>query len=881
MKRTSLLCGIAALSLAHQALAQDIPTGPSYPTNTTRPSTTTPRPRPVPQGGGMIIEPPTQQTNNQRQEPVAIATLDQQLERGWITQQQYDVLQNQIAGSVATMLAHVRRNASDAAGAQRTLNDSMLTSIASFGTSNPDTAALLAQMGYTPSPSGDPEENRRRAEAALSVIQNSVRSEQNAGNIVRPVLQDITAISNQIAATNLEMLRETGQIPPETLRQYNSAGDIFRDRVAPKLERIVNEHDNQIRNVARVLDERHDQIVNIIVARANDLAQHYGPDPRNWPQTPQRPAPSNPFSYLAILNSASGNGPVVAPPPAPRPNLRNLPALGGGGRPTPSSIPIPAQSTVDLPDPSPVPTPSIGNRPRPPVRHGTIPPADPYADFRVPQPGEVAGQTPSPRPRPRPLPPRPTQTRPTPPAPAPVVLIEVRRYQQVDELGHPRAGSGSASSSSGSVLDAILSRIPRLPDGSIDWAHVPMAVRAQIILAQARARGGGSATGGSGESGLNSFDGNMDAEFDAIADEQARLSAAAQRQTAQDARWRSMVDQRFGSDYVYDAYAANRTLPQVRLEAIYQNYDFSHPPTDHITPSSVGNSLSSLGNSLSSAGNSLSTLGFDPRTFGIPLIRGTLDYTDPAVESLNEVLYHLTQPRHRSPFDQSNGRSNAELADKSYSAGSFQVQLDPTGRWGRESGGYIAASLFSQEDAYLRELTANGRSGLDRLLAQPFNVILTWGANAFDLDLHLTGPLGANTADRFHIYFSAKGDLAAQPYAQLIKDCICNAGSEVILTSALNRGGVYRISVFNFGDPSATSANLSNASQATIQIVRGGTTQSLGNGTTIVGGRSILTVTAPNGQTGNTWIAAELDPKNGRITVPRAIVQNGSSDGVH
>jgi hypothetical protein len=209
------------------------------------------------------------------------------------------------------------------------------------------------------------------------------------------------------------------------------------------------------------------------------------------------------------------------------------------------------------------------------------------------------------------------------------------------------------------------------------------------------------------------------------------------------------------------------------------------------------------------------------------------------------------------------------------------VQLDPTGRWGRERGGYIAASLFSQEDEYLRQLTANGRSGLDRLLAQPFNVILTWGQNAYDLDLHLTGPLGANTTDRFHIYFSAKGDLLAQPYAQLIKDCICNAGSEVILTSALNRGGVYRISVFNYGDQSAGSSNLSNASQATIQIVRGGTTQSVGNGTTIIGGRSILTVTAPNGQTGNTWIAAELDPANGRITVPRVITQNGSSDGVH
>ncbi|MEI9905027.1 MAG: hypothetical protein WDN06_14480 [Asticcacaulis sp.] len=43
----------------------------------------------------------------------------------------------------------------------------------------------------------------------------------------------------------------------------------------------------------------------------------------------------------------------------------------------------------------------------------------------------------------------------------------------------------------------------------------------------------------------------------------------------------------------------------------------------------------------------------------------------------------------------------------------------------------------------LRMLTANDvNGGLSRLLAQPFNVLLTWGAGAYDLDLHMTGSAG-------------------------------------------------------------------------------------------------------------------------------------------
>jgi hypothetical protein len=256
-----------------------------------------------------------------------------------------------------------------------------------------------------------------------------------------------------------------------------------------------------------------------------------------------------------------------------------------------------------------------------------------------------------------------------------------------------------------------------------------------------------------------------------------------------------------------------------------------------------------------------------------------------------------TNPWTDTPWATSNRDLAAALYGPLWSDRPYQIQADPYGRHGAATSTVELANLSDSGpgingdlDAYLRLLgsdfnwlrtfVAGDRGGLDRLLAQPFNVLLTWGANAYDLDLHMTGPL--ETADnRFHIYFAGQGRLDAQPFAQLIKDCICASGSEVILTSALNRtGGVYRVSVFNFGNQSASSTNLANQSQATLQIVRGGTAVSVGNGTTIEGGRTLLTVTAPPGQPGNTWVAAEIDPRNGRISAPGVIVQSGNSASV-
>lgn len=442
------------------------------------------------------------------------------------------------------------------------------------------------------------------------------------------------------------------------------------------------------------------------------------------------------------------------------------------------------------------------------------------------------------------------------------VRQEIERFArpgQVGRGGSATGGSGSAGAGGTASLFGFFPGLFGSGDLSVDQLIALVAATRERVMEDALHR-----------------------EATRLADERARLAAAAQRRTAQDQRWRDMVTASFRTfqspgwrafddldplqrgalyDAVWNAFERNGgNLTTLQLEDIYRNYN----PLNTIPPAM---SLSSAGNSLSAAGRSLSAAG-------TPVRSGTDNYDDPAVQSLYQALYTLTS-RRRGPL----GPSEEDI--RTANRGDYDLQTDPTGRLGRESGGYVAASLFSGEVDYLTRSFVNGRNGLQGLLAQPFNVLLTWGAGANDIDLHMTGPTGPGNPDRFHIFFAARGSLQSFPFAELIRDCICKSGSEVILTSSLLGGGVYRVSAFNFGDQSATSTNLSNAAEARIQIVRGGVAVPQGNGTTIQGGRLILDTRAPVGQPGNTWVAVELDPSTGRITVPARITQSRSAEDVH
>ncbi len=402
----------------------------------------------------------------------------------------------------------------------------------------------------------------------------------------------------------------------------------------------------------------------------------------------------------------------------------------------------------------------------------------------------------------------------------------------------------------------------------------------------------------------------------------ALVSVEAARQAAADAAAARAVQgnaRNLATNAVNTAIAATRQVTgggvfqQARLASIYQGYNINGgSPTGTIrstTPSSAGTSLSAAGYSLSAAGISLTnvmrlnsaagsvgfsyagvggvssatngfslvTQGLSLATYGFslaggPFVAGNLGLDDPAMRGLG--ANDINNPWAFAPAPRNSDIAAATLR------GPFQLQNDTNGRRGLESGGILVGNLLDDQSRNLNELVNNGVGGLNALLAQPFNVVLTWGADAYDIDLHMTGPSGEGSSDRFHIYYAARGSQTQFPFAELIKDCICSNGSEVILTSQLVRGGVYRISAFNYGNQSTTSTNLSDMSNAEIYIVRGGVATAQGNGTTITGGRVIYRGKVPRGRPGNTWTAVEINAKNGRITAPNIVGNSGGSSGV-
>jgi hypothetical protein len=75
---------------------------------------------------------------------------------------------------------------------------------------------------------------------------------------------------------------------------------------------------------------------------------------------------------------------------------------------------------------------------------------------------------------------------------------------------------------------------------------------------------------------------------------------------------------------------------------------------------------------------------------------------------------------------------------------------------------------------------------------------LTWGTDPNDLDSHLTGPDSVTAGTRFHVYYSNRGSLASNPFAELDVDDTSSFGPEVITISKLI-AGTYRYSVHHFG----------------------------------------------------------------------------------
>jgi len=376
-------------------------------------------------------------------------------------------------------------------------------------------------------------------------------------------------------------------------------------------------------------------------------------------------------------------------------------------------------------------------------------------------------------------------------------------------------------------------------------------------------------------------------------------------------------------DPTWESFERGGSLQVAELEPIYEGWDINTAP-----PGSSGRSLSAAGTSLSAApnsmrmdwtltasGDSVAQVAADRANgvlirgaaeMGLPLNWGAIDFAGSPVRvngrrgpppgSLADILRQM-DVLHPSLWNTALGSldnpwSYRPLADSArdlaralygplWSDRRYRIIRDPTGRLGEFSPDAVLAGFTDglTRDEILRILRTQGIGGLNRLLAQPFNVLLTWGAGAFDVDLHMTGPSGTNDGTRFHIFYAATGSLDAFPFAQLIRDCICRSGSEVILTTRLNQGGVYRISAFNFGNQSTTSTQLSTDADLRLLIVRGGAAVSVGNGTTIQGGTTVFSGSPTPGRPGNTWVGVEIDPRTGQIRFVNRSDNSVNGDG--
>jgi hypothetical protein len=129
------------------------------------------------------------------------------------------------------------------------------------------------------------------------------------------------------------------------------------------------------------------------------------------------------------------------------------------------------------------------------------------------------------------------------------------------------------------------------------------------------------------------------------------------------------------------------------------------------------------------------------------------------------------------------------------------------------------------------------------------------------------------------VYFGNRGSLTAQPYALLNADDLGTSGSEVITVQQFNQGGPYQASVFNYGNQSTTSTNLSTASGLSLKIINGGTVVSTsGGGSTVQGGTLVASLTPTPDLAGNTWLAVYIDPATGKVTLVNQIIN--TTDGI-
>ena len=146
---------------------------------------------------------------------------------------------------------------------------------------------------------------------------------------------------------------------------------------------------------------------------------------------------------------------------------------------------------------------------------------------------------------------------------------------------------------------------------------------------------------------------------------------------------------------------------------------------------------------------------------------------------------------------------------------------------------------------------------LSRTLTGGYRLILTWGAEPFDLDSYLvTPPIGEQVYVISYLYFGSEEE---PPFAVLDHDDTESFGPETI-TIVHNQPGDYRYYVHNYSRANNPESPALAGSGATVTLIRG---------------REVLEqVVVPSTGTGDYWNVLRLDAESGSVSIVNEIVEN-------
>lgn len=187
-----------------------------------------------------------------------------------------------------------------------------------------------------------------------------------------------------------------------------------------------------------------------------------------------------------------------------------------------------------------------------------------------------------------------------------------------------------------------------------------------------------------------------------------------------------------------------------------------------------------------------------------------------------------------------NGRTdNKGTYENKFNYGSHQVQFSKDGFIG--GGHYFAIDLTDLPVSMHFALTPE---------IQKFRIVLTWGANPYDLDAHLAGP--KPTGGNFHIWYGNKTLISGKNF--LDRDDMKSFGPETI-TIYKPAKGEYRYAVHNYSGRGRTGSRELSFSNARVDVYAKNKLQA--------------SFQVPTGKSGNVWEVFKIDKKQNVIPVEK------------